>query len=106
MGFLLFLDTDVIEVAEIYPLVRQIPDDPTSSIQWLLMTWPRVLPGHQQPGYWPGFPGNISTSSSDELIPVIDGEDLREWEAMVGSVWVERGLIELQAGGFHDLWEQ
>ena len=34
------------------------------------------------------------------------GEDLCEWEAMVGNVWVERGLIELQVGGFHDLWEQ
>ena len=29
----------------------------TWSISWLLMTWRRQEPGHQQPWYWPSCPG-------------------------------------------------
>ena len=44
-----FLRTNKTQVVEIPPRVRQRPAYTTYSISWLLMSWRRKEPGHQQP---------------------------------------------------------
>ena len=53
LHFMSFLHTDYTQVVEIPPRVRQGPAYSTYSISWLLMSWRRKEPGHQQPWYWP-----------------------------------------------------
>ena len=53
LHFMSFLHTNKTQVAEIPPRVRQGPAYSTWSISWLLMSWRRKEPGHQQPWYWP-----------------------------------------------------
>ena len=48
-----FLRTNETQVVEIPPWVIQGPAYTTKSISWLLMSWRRKEPGHQQPWYWP-----------------------------------------------------
>ena len=48
-----FLHIDMTQVVEILPQIRQGPTYSTQSISWLLMSWRRKEPGHQQPWYWP-----------------------------------------------------
>ena len=48
-----FLHTNKTQVVEIPPRVRQGPAYSTQSVSWLLMSWRRKEPGHQQPWYWP-----------------------------------------------------
>ena len=48
-----FVHIDITQVIEILPQIRQWPTYTTYSISWLLMSWPRKEPGHQQPLYWP-----------------------------------------------------
>ena len=50
--FLSFLSTIMLQATEILPGMRQGTVYPTWSIPWLLMTWRREEPGHQQPWYW------------------------------------------------------
>ena len=47
-----FLHIDTTQVVEIPLQIRQEPTYATSSISWLLMSWRRKEPGHQQPWYW------------------------------------------------------
>ena len=42
----------IAQVLEILPCRRQGLVHPTKSIPWLLMSWRRKEPGHQQPWYW------------------------------------------------------
>ena len=51
--FMSFFHTNETQVVEIPPRVRQGPAYSTLSISWLLMSWRRKEPGHQQPWYWP-----------------------------------------------------
>ena len=51
--FMSFLHTNKTQVVEIPPRVRQGPDYYTKLISWLLMSWRRKEPGHQQPWHWP-----------------------------------------------------
>ena len=53
LHFMSFLHTNKTQVVEIPPQVRQGPSYSTQSISWLLMSWRRKEPGHQQPWYWP-----------------------------------------------------
>ena len=53
LHFMSFLHTNKTQVVEIPPRVRQGPAYSTQSISWLLMSWRRKDPGHQQPWYWP-----------------------------------------------------
>ena len=53
LHFMSFLRTNRTQVVEIPPRVRQGPAYSTLSISWLLMSWRRKEPGHQQPWYWP-----------------------------------------------------
>ena len=55
LHFMSFLHTDKTQVVEIPPWVRQGPAYSTQSISWLLMSWRRKEPGHQQPWYWPSW---------------------------------------------------
>ena len=48
-----FLHTNKTQAVEIPSRVRQWPAYSTYSISWLLMSWRRKEPGHQQPWYWP-----------------------------------------------------
>ena len=50
-----FLHTYETQVVGIPHRVRQGPAYSTSSISWLLMSWRRKEPGHQQPRYWPSY---------------------------------------------------
>ena len=51
LHFISFLHIDMTQVVEIISHIR--PTYPTSAIPWLLMSWRRKEPGHQQPWYWP-----------------------------------------------------
>ena len=53
LHFTSFLHTNKIQVVEIPPRVKQGPAYLPQSISWLLMSWRRKEPGHQQPWYWP-----------------------------------------------------
>ena len=53
LHFMSFLHVNNTYVVEIPPGVRQGPAYSTISISWLLMSWRRKEPGHQQPWYWP-----------------------------------------------------
>ena len=53
LHFMSFLHTNMTQVVEIPPRVRQGPAYSTKSISWLLMSWRCKEPGHQQPWYWP-----------------------------------------------------
>ena len=55
LHFMSFLHTNKIQVAEIPTGVRRRPAYSTQSILWLLMSWRRKEPGHQQPWYWPSL---------------------------------------------------
>ena len=50
-----YLHTNKTHVVEIPPRVR--PAYSTQSISWLLMSWRRKEPGHQQPWFWPSKTG-------------------------------------------------
>ena len=50
-----FLHINKTQVVEIPPRVKQGPAYWTQSISWLLMSWRRKEPGHQQPWYWPSL---------------------------------------------------
>ena len=52
LHFVWFLHIDTTQVVEILPQIRQEPTYSTKSISWLLMSWWRKEPGHQQPWYW------------------------------------------------------
>ena len=51
LQFISYLHTDVIQVVEILPRGRQELAYSTESILWVLMSWRRKEPGHQQPLY-------------------------------------------------------
>ena len=51
LHFMSFLHMDMTQVVEILPQVRQGPTHSAKSISWLLMSWRRKEPGHQQPWY-------------------------------------------------------
>ena len=53
LHFVSFLHITTTQVVEILPQIRQEPTYSTWSISWLLMSWRRKEPGHQQPWYWP-----------------------------------------------------
>ena len=53
LHFMSFLHTNKTQVVESPPWVKQGPAYSTQSISWLLMSWRRKEPGHQQPWYWP-----------------------------------------------------
>ena len=49
--FMSFLHNDMTQVVEIHPQVKQELPYSTLSISWVLMSWRRKEPGHQQPWY-------------------------------------------------------
>ena len=51
LHFMSFLHIDLTQVLKILPQVR--PTHSILSMSWLLMSWRRKEPGHQQPWYWP-----------------------------------------------------
>ena len=53
LHFMSVLHIDSTQVLKILPQVRPGPIYSTQSISWLLMSWRRKEPGHQQPWYWP-----------------------------------------------------
>ena len=53
--FLTFFNTEMVQVIEILPSGRQGSVYPVWSTPWLLMTWLRKEPGHQQPWCWLSF---------------------------------------------------
>ena len=53
LHFMSLLHIDLTQVLKILPQVRPGPIYSTQSISWLLMSWRRLEPGHQQPWYWP-----------------------------------------------------
>ena len=53
LHFASFLHINMAQVVEILPQIRQEPTYSTWSVSWLLMSWRRKEPGHQQPWYWP-----------------------------------------------------
>ena len=55
LHFLSFLTIEMMQLFEILPHERQGPVYSTYSIAWLLMTWRRKEPGHQQLWYWLHF---------------------------------------------------
>ena len=48
-----FLHIGLTQVLKTLPQVREGPTYSIQSISWLLMSWRRKEPGHQQPWYWP-----------------------------------------------------
>ena len=52
LHFVWYLHIDTTQVVKILPQIRQEPAYSTLSISWLLMSWRRKEPGHQQPWYW------------------------------------------------------
>ena len=54
-----FLHTDIMQVVEILPQVRQEFAYSTQSVSWVLMSWRRKEPRHQQPWYWLWWTGSI-----------------------------------------------
>ena len=53
LHFMSYLHANTTQVVEISPRARQGPAYSTKSISWLLMSWRRKEPGHQQPWCWP-----------------------------------------------------
>ena len=53
LHFMSLLHSDMTHVLNILPRVRPGPTYSQWSISWLLMSWRRKEPGHQQPWYWP-----------------------------------------------------
>ena len=53
LHFMSLLHIDLAQVLKFLPLVRPGLIYSTWSISWLLMSWRRKEPGHQQPWYWP-----------------------------------------------------
>ena len=53
LHFMSLLHIDMTQVLKILPQVRPEPTYSTWSISWLLMSWWRKEPGHQQQWYWP-----------------------------------------------------
>ena len=53
LHFMSFLHTNKTQVVEIPPRVKPGPAYFTQSISWLLISWRRKEPGHQQTWYWP-----------------------------------------------------
>ena len=53
LHFVSLIHIDMTQVLKILPRVREGPIYPILSISWLLMSWLRKEPGHQQPWYWP-----------------------------------------------------
>ena len=53
LHFMSLRHIDMTQVLKILPHVRPRPTYATWSISWLLMSWRRKEPGHQQPWYWP-----------------------------------------------------
>ena len=53
LHFVSYLHIDTMQIIEILPQIRQEPTYSTLSISWLLISWWRKEPGHQQPWYWP-----------------------------------------------------
>ena len=53
LHFMSLLPIDETQVLKILPRVKPGPTYSTYSIPWLLMTWRRKEPGHQQPWCWP-----------------------------------------------------
>ena len=49
LDFLSFLHTNKTQVVEIPPQAKEGPRYSIKSISWLLMSWRRKEPGHQQP---------------------------------------------------------
>ena len=49
LHFMSLLNIDMTQVLKILPQVRPRPTYSTKSISWLLMSWRRKEPGHQQP---------------------------------------------------------
>ena len=66
LHFLSFLNTEIAQVAEILPYDIQESVYAAQSIPlaWLLMTWWCNEPGHQQPWYWPNYPGTFGFSTT------------------------------------------
>ena len=52
LHFMSFLHIDMTQVVEILRQIRQGPTYSTKSISWLLVSWRRQEPGHQQLWYW------------------------------------------------------
>ena len=52
LHFMLFLHIVKTQVVEILPQIRQGPTHFTESTSWLLVSWRRKEPGHQQLWYW------------------------------------------------------
>ena len=52
LHFMSFLHIDLTQVLKILPQVREGPTYSIYSISWLLMSWWRKEPGHQQPWHW------------------------------------------------------
>ena len=52
-----FLNTELLQVAEIFPHERQAPAYFTQPVSCSLMPWQRKEPGHQQPWHWSSLPG-------------------------------------------------
>ena len=55
LQFMSSIRIDMTQVFKILPDVRPGPTYSTQSISWLLMSWRREEPGHQQPWYWPSY---------------------------------------------------
>ena len=53
LHFMSLFHIDTTQVAKILPQIRQGPFHSTQSISWLLVSWRRKEPGHQQLWYWP-----------------------------------------------------
>ena len=53
--FVSFIHIGMTQILKILPQVRGWPIYSKYSISWLLMSWRRKEPGHQQPCYWPSF---------------------------------------------------
>ena len=53
LHFMSFLHIDLTQVLKTLPQVREGPTYSIESISWLLMSWRRKEPGHQQSWYWP-----------------------------------------------------
>ena len=53
LHFVSYLHIDTTQVVEILLQIREEPTYSTKTISWLLMSWQRKEPGHQQPWHWP-----------------------------------------------------
>ena len=49
LHFMSFLHVDTTRIVETLPNVRQGPTYSTKLISWMLLSWRRNEPGHQQP---------------------------------------------------------